>query len=550
MEMTIGSVLSFSLHSSCRLSHILLLFLLYLPSSIEAQRGPLSLLPSQHNPKVVSEQAEQQSNSIQRFLQVDYAAEGLASFFDSILRDGFGILPGAHDDDQTGSTEHQRDSPSEGEFVPSFLSGGGSAELVDSELEKTQKEFGVENEVEAFSPHPKASMPAENSSHQHTSDNPTGDHDTSDYHSSDHDTSGYHSSDNGISEYQSSDADISHYHNSDYHSRERQSSERDTSDYASERDTSHYASERDASDYHGNDYHRSDYHSSDHDINEHPSSDYDISGYHNSNHRSSNHRKDSDEMEGGRDTYQEYYYPEHSSQEGHINYDKWQESSEEGSWSDGYNFSAYGNRGGDYRRDFEEMNEHQHEEHGDERGYDHDGSLHGFSRRHGYEKDSSENDEEEGNRHHPAEHLVNSIHSLITPTLQAAKPFLSPFLSLLEPFVSFVIPDGHSMEEENFAEVCCADCPSVRVSCLSQCKRVGCRPAETCADSGRGAYAAFCQTRCEVIEGMSASVEFLPDEACRGYCSAHTQKLCAANSCKDHGCYAPECADLAPLKCL
>eukprot|EP00922_Rhytidocystis_sp_ex-Travisia-forbesii_P047318 GHVS01070470.1.p1 GENE.GHVS01070470.1~~GHVS01070470.1.p1 ORF type:complete len:330 (-),score=90.10 GHVS01070470.1:388-1335(-) len=103
----------------------------------------------------------------------------------------------------------------------------------------------------------------------------------------------------------------------------------------------------------------------------------------------------------------------------------------------------------------------------------------------------------------------------------------------------------------NFSEICCADCPDRSISCLAVCKRTGCKRVGTCGAAGKGAYAAFCQSRCEVIMGMSvASVQFLPDEACRGFCSANVQKLCAANSCTDHGCYAPECAELAPLKCV
>eukprot|EP00922_Rhytidocystis_sp_ex-Travisia-forbesii_P059288 GHVS01087914.1.p1 GENE.GHVS01087914.1~~GHVS01087914.1.p1 ORF type:complete len:326 (-),score=38.44 GHVS01087914.1:282-1259(-) len=104
---------------------------------------------------------------------------------------------------------------------------------------------------------------------------------------------------------------------------------------------------------------------------------------------------------------------------------------------------------------------------------------------------------------------------------------------------------------KNFAEMCCADCPDRSISCLAVCKRTGCKRVQTCGAAGKGAYAAFCQSRCEVMMGMSFnSVNFLPDEACRGYCSSNVQKLCAANSCTDHGCYAPECAELAPLKCL
>eukprot|EP00922_Rhytidocystis_sp_ex-Travisia-forbesii_P047320 GHVS01070472.1.p1 GENE.GHVS01070472.1~~GHVS01070472.1.p1 ORF type:complete len:329 (-),score=42.14 GHVS01070472.1:223-1209(-) len=103
----------------------------------------------------------------------------------------------------------------------------------------------------------------------------------------------------------------------------------------------------------------------------------------------------------------------------------------------------------------------------------------------------------------------------------------------------------------DFGEMCCADCPDRNISCLAACKRTGCQRVGTCRDAGKGAYASFCQKRCDVMMGMSfGAVRFLPDKACRGSCSGNVQKLCAAKSCTDYGCYAPECADIAPSKCL
>lgn len=99
------------------------------------------------------------------------------------------------------------------------------------------------------------------------------------------------------------------------------------------------------------------------------------------------------------------------------------------------------------------------------------------------------------------------------------------------------------------SEICCADCPSRSIECLANCIRTGCRRREKCANSGRGAYASFCQHTCEVLMGMSMEAEFLPNQACRGMCAGHVQVLCEENACREYGCHAPNCAELAPRKC-
>eukprot|EP00922_Rhytidocystis_sp_ex-Travisia-forbesii_P059282 GHVS01087907.1.p1 GENE.GHVS01087907.1~~GHVS01087907.1.p1 ORF type:complete len:604 (-),score=89.53 GHVS01087907.1:342-2153(-) len=321
--------------------------------------------------------------------------------------------------------------------------------------------------------------------------------------------------------------------------------------------------------------------------------------------------EDDRKEEGEKDKYLEYYYPEHgdSSDEqgrhgdahdfrGQRRDDEWgrqdryhgtHNASRRERYNEGhfdYEDKPFGDeRTGVYGRGSTDQGEDRHNRHYSYNGGglsedNHDeqlsdnhthGSTEGYRRYHDDSSDGSHHGDYSRERakrpRGSTELLVDSLHDMITavipdvaplttPTLQVAKSFLNPFLSFFDPFVSsFIAPysggGGRSSDDEDFSEICCADCPSLSASCLSKCKTTGCFEAEKCADAGKGAYAAFCQSRCEVMMGMSFnSVEFLPDEACRGYCSANVQKLCAANSCEDHGCYAAECAELAALKCL